>query len=116
MATDAERSPVACTLSGAELAERVQTLRRDLWPRVRAVGEAEGRLLLRFPREPGMIERLGEFVAFESRCCAFLGYRVGVEAGSDEVTLEIEGPPEARETLRALREDVRGGGTSEACC
>jgi hypothetical protein len=83
--------PIACTLTGASLAERAAWLRR-LGEAALIEGVRSGdRLELRF--RPEAADDVRELVRAESECCPFLCFRLAPGAG--EVRLTVSGPPEA---------------------
>jgi hypothetical protein len=93
--------PVACTLSGPELAARragaLAAIRRD---------QEEARWLpdgvaLRFAAGPDRLPTLAAFIELERRCCAFLRFRLTIEPGGGPVWLELTGPPGTRDFLAA---------------
>jgi hypothetical protein len=122
--------PVVCTLSGPELRERrVGLLRRVRSRMVAAAPLAAGDgYELRFAghardaedaqhaqstqggedvQGDETVAEVLELVRLESRCCAFLRFRVTIEPGGGPVTLEISGPPGGAEIL--ARELLAGG-------
>jgi hypothetical protein len=103
--------PVACSLSGPEILERRAGLLRRVRERVvaaRQLAEPAG-YELRFPGDEAIVADVLDLVRLESRCCAFLRFRVTVEPGGGEVTLEVSGPPGGAEIL-AGELLVRAGG------
>jgi hypothetical protein len=86
--------PIACTLEGAELAERgaeMARLGRDALVGV----ELEGtRAVLRFR---GGRERVEWLVEAESRCCNFLD--IALTPAGEETTLEVRAPQGADQVL-----------------
>jgi hypothetical protein len=96
-----EELPVACSLTGPELAARragvLAEVRRD---------QQEARWLpdgvaLRFAAEPECLAMLGAFIELERQCCAFLRFRLTVEPGGGPIWLELTGPPGTGEFLAA---------------
>jgi hypothetical protein len=93
--------PIVCTLTAPELRER----RAGLLLRVRG-RLVEARPLaglagyeLSFPGDEATVADVLEMVLLESRCCAFLRFRVTLEPGGRAVTVEISGPPGGAEVL-----------------
>src|SRR5260370_26363809 len=87
--------PIACTLSTPELRERRAGLLRRVRERLveaRPLAGADG-YELRFPGDEGTVAEVLELVRLESRCCAFLRFRVTLEPGGGAVTPEGRGPP-----------------------
>ena len=112
--TDEQKSLARCTLSPEALADRVIELRSEFFPLVARVLETDEGCLLEFPREPGMIERLAEFVAFESECCGFRSYAVEVRSGHDHVDLRVTGPPGSADAILKAVAAVAGTAPSPA--
>ena len=83
----AETPTIAGALSAAQLPGRVAEIRalgRD--GPVDATEEA-GRAVLRFRPDPDIAKRLAEVVAVESRCCAFLDFRVEHDVEATVLTI-----------------------------
>jgi hypothetical protein len=87
--------PIACTLPVTEVPGRLALI--DALTVEARVEPLPGGIRARFGREAET--RVREFVALESRCCAFLRFDVRVE---DDVTLDVTGPPDARPVIEAL--------------
>ena len=86
--------PIACTLDGPALAERLAE--------IRAVGHealiaAEPGGVVRFHATPEVRERLERIVAAEAECCAFLDFELSQT--DDELRLTIAAP-EGAELVR----------------
>ena len=84
--------PIACTLLEAERQQR----RTQLLDRVFA-GVLESRPLvngyaLRFASEAVVLADLMQLIQLERECCAFLKFRLTVDAGHGAVWLELTGP------------------------
>ena len=96
--------PIACTLTEAQIPARraeMAALARDLV----SADARETRAVLRFRAAPGTRERVADFVAAESRCCAFLRMELRDDRGA--LTLTIDGPdgsePVVGELVSAMR-------------
>ena len=90
--------PIACTLTGASLAERAEWLRR-LGAAALIDGRRMGdRLDLVFRSEAA--DDVRELVRAERECCAFLDFDLDDAAG--RVGLKITGPPEAGPVLDGM--------------
>jgi hypothetical protein len=90
--------PIACTLTGASLAERADWLRR-LGDAALIAGTRDGdRLALRFRAEAA--DDVRELVRAETECCPFLEF--DVEAREEEVRLGITGPADAGPVLDGM--------------
>jgi hypothetical protein len=101
--------PIVCTLTDEELRLRREGLLRQVRERVVAVrrwapeeedgaGAAAaaaaplGAIELRLERDEETLAALLELVRLESRCCAFLRYRLTVEPAGGALLLEVSGP------------------------
>ena len=94
--------PIACVpgpLSAAENRERPL-----LFARLRASStleaEDETGLRWRVRKDAQTLADAARLIALESRCCAFLDFRIEAEAGGETFSLEITGPAGTREMLR----------------
>jgi hypothetical protein len=92
MATDSLIG-ASCTLSAADLRERVAEWRR-LRDRSRAVERmADGTTRLRFAEDEAM-DAVARLVALESECCAFYRFTIRIEGPDRELTIDA-GPGRA---------------------
>ncbi|HLX08729.1 MAG TPA: hypothetical protein VKY89_12790 [Thermoanaerobaculia bacterium] len=94
--------PIVCTLTTPELRERRDGLLRRVGARMlasRPLADAGGGWELRFPGDEAAVADVLELVRLESRCCAFLRFRVTLEPAGGEVALEVSGPPGGAEIL-----------------
>jgi hypothetical protein len=73
--------PVACTLSADELPARRRQIRSLGKDGLLSVEHDARRAIFRFRSGAQMRRRIDEIVEAESRCCAFLDFRVVEEAG-----------------------------------
>jgi hypothetical protein len=96
----ADATPVACTLSSADLASQAYRWRRLAR---RAIAErvqtADG-LRVSFHREPGVEDELRELIGIESDCCRWA--RWSVEASADQVALVVRSAGEGIATLHGM--------------
>jgi hypothetical protein len=114
-------SPLVCTLTEPELRDRRAGLLRRVRERVaeaRPLAAPAAPAISADPASPAdlanpaigvelrfaggdeaTIADVLELVRLESRCCAFLRFRVTLEPGHGPVVLEISGPPGAAEIL-----------------
>ena len=99
--------PVACSLSGAEMADRQGELRAILGGRVTHAVRRGNAVRLELPDSPGLDERLARVVELERACCPFLDLAVERDAG--RLVVRIEGPPEATAVIDAFEELVSEG-------
>ena len=102
MSESRRETPIVCVpgaLSAAENRERPL-----LFARLRAASAVEAEdetgLRWRVRKDAATLADAARLIALESRCCAFLEFRLEVEAGSETFALEITGPAGTREMLR----------------
>ena len=79
--------PVACTLAGGELADRLASW-ASLQPALRSVTRHDGALRVAFDAAAGA-RRLAELVAAEAACCAFVDWQL--VSDGEELVVVITG-------------------------
>ncbi|HYN83868.1 MAG TPA: hypothetical protein VER32_01360 [Pyrinomonadaceae bacterium] len=96
-------APVACDLGQLDAVERArqQTTLEAVRAGVRAVEERPDGYAFTFDSDTESLTRLAEFIALESRCCAFLDFRLDVKAGSGAAVLSVTGGAGAKEFVAA---------------
>lgn len=92
--------PIACSLTGADFAQRGEDLRGLGGDGLVSVSEAPGRAVLRFRPEPDIRARVEAAAAAEAECCAFLEFRVDHDA--EATTLTISAPNGGAEVVGEL--------------
>jgi hypothetical protein len=97
-----EELPLACSLSGADLKERLAEISEVGRTGLLQVETKDGTAVLRFRAAEGMPDRLAKIVAAESECCAFLEMKVENRDGSLE--LSIGGPEGSEPVIEELVE------------
>jgi hypothetical protein len=90
--------PVACMLTEAELRERRRTILDSVRRMALDITPLLDGYAYRF--EPGseVLSQLARLVDLERQCCAFLTFRIIVEAGKP-ISLEITGPRESKSII-----------------
>lgn len=96
--------PIACTLTAADLPQRIADARALGADALIGLEVAEGSALLRFRGERERVEAL---VAAESECCAFFDFDVNQRG--ERVDLEIRTPEGGELLLRGLVAGVVSG-------
>jgi hypothetical protein len=91
-------SPIACSLSAAELPQRLAEMSAIGQTSLLGAEIDERRAVLRF--RPGAREQLAAIVAAEAECCAFLTMKLDVK--SHAVRLTIEAPAGGESVLHDL--------------
>ena len=93
------RIPIACTITAAEVPDRVALMAR-LGRRLERVERTERRALLHFTPDGEVEADLRRFAVDEKQCCQF--WELTVEAGASGLMLRWDGPPEAAALLDDL--------------
>lgn len=97
---EASGEPVACTLNGAELKDRVKTVLEPLWARAKKVTYRDGILSAEYSEKE--TEELVNYLNFERECCPFFRFRLDFEPGHGPVTISISGPSAAESIIAAM--------------
>lgn len=82
-----------CTLTPEELRARRSLVRATVVPQVAALNSIADGLRLEFNSAEGLRSLVEEFIVLEQECCSFLTFTLS--APSQDLSLMIEGPPEA---------------------
>ena len=101
---DGKEIPIACTLTSAEERERKKGAEAQLFSELARVTELEDGYTLWFPRSEGQLARIARFVELESQCCAFVDFEIRIDAGGEEIAVDLKGPEGTKEVLRPLAE------------
>jgi hypothetical protein len=91
--------PVACSLNESELRERRRTILAAVRTEAIQTVSLPNGYCYHFARTAGILAKLADVVNLEHQCCAFLTFRIIVEAGDAPIRLEVTGPPEAKEVI-----------------
>jgi len=97
-----ENVPIACTLTGEQLSERLAEITAVGGASLLAVDDTPGGCELRFRANPRTRQRLEAIMRGESECCAFLD--LDLREDGDELALTITGPELARPAVDELVE------------
>jgi hypothetical protein len=93
--------PLACSLSGPELAVRRGELGEIFEGRLDAEELDDGYEFL-FPGDGEWAARLAEFVVSERACCPFLAFELRFEPGGGPIRLRIRGPEGAKSIVAEM--------------
>src|SRR5690348_6481687 len=85
-----QETPIACNLSGAELATRGDEV-KNLFEETEQVMELEDGYAFRFPCSDEYATRLLEFTLAERRCCPFFTFELAFEPNEGQVWLRLRG-------------------------
>jgi hypothetical protein len=98
--------PIACTLTGARLQDRIDWIGRLARDALRTHERDDLTLRLRYA--PDAAESVRRMVAEEQICCAFLGFEL--QEGPDELLLTINAPEVARDAADEVFTHFTAGG------
>jgi hypothetical protein len=108
-----EELPIACSLDGAGLEERLAEIAAAGRVGLLKVERQAGAAVLSFRSGEGMRDRLNRIVAAESECCAFLEMKI--QERDDSLELTIRGPEGARPIVEELVEAFSSSSGAGAC-
>jgi hypothetical protein len=100
-----ETAPIACTITNAEIPERVALIER-MRDALATIERTPTGLLLHFPDDAAVQDDLAAFAVDEKRCCQFWGFAVVDEARG--VALRWDGPPAVDHLLDRLERYFNG--------
>jgi MerR family transcriptional regulator, copper efflux regulator len=92
--------PIACTLTGAAYAQRVEETSELARRALRSRRPIAGGVRLTFAAGAGTERRLREIVAAEARCCPFL--RLDLRPAAGALVLDVTGPAEVEPFIAGL--------------
>ena len=91
-----EETPIACKLTGDELAERGDEV-RDLFKEVTQARELADGYAFRFSGSDATATRLLEFTLSERRCCPFFTFELVFEPNEQAVWVHLRGSATIKE-------------------
>lgn len=95
-------TPLVCTLSQAEQAERVDDLATTLFSQATEVIERPNGYVFRFAGDDEVAAQLLAFITSERRCCAFFRFELVFEPNMGSIILVIGGA----EGVKAIVEEM----------
>ena len=99
MVIEPSEIPIVCTLQSAEFREREAAIQNGLMARVIGISALDAGYAFRLPADDAAYREVAEFIDLERRCCPFFDFRLSVPRGSGDITLEVTGPPGAKEFI-----------------
>ena len=96
---EAEAVPLACLLTGEDLAARGEVV-RPLIASYQKMQELEDGYAFQFPGESELIQRVVTFIAEERACCPFFTFELHYESNMGPIWLRLRGSPEIKAHLR----------------
>ena len=100
-AESARAAPV-CSLPAEQLRERVEELRRDFFPQVLAAEDIPDGLVLWFERTEERFRQVADYALYESECCAFLDFGIGLAGSGTRIALRISAPDDSIDAVRRV--------------
>jgi hypothetical protein len=95
--------PIVCTLNEAELRDRREAI-LDVFRSLKVTAtELPDGYSFTFPASSESLQRIAELVDLERQCCAFLTFKIIVEAGNAAMRLEVTGPAAAKNVIASSR-------------
>lgn len=105
LASDDSR-PVFCKLSSAEMRARLGELRTEFLTRIVAVDELDRGFRYWVGKSEAHLVMLAKFVEFESNCCGFMDFEIGLAGDEDRVSLTITGTDGTKGFLQEMMKSV----------
>lgn len=102
----ANTPPIFCKLSTAEMRARVGELRTEFMTQIVAVEELEDGFTYWVDKAPERLVMLANFVDFESDCCGFMNFTIGLQGGEARVSMTITGPDGTKALLEEMMRSV----------
>ena len=89
--------PIACSLSGPDLAKRRRELTRNVFGNALAVRDLEDGYEFVFQGNTGRAASLVELIEAERTCCPFFTFDLHFEPGGGQISLRVRGPEGTKE-------------------
>jgi len=102
---DQPAQPLACSLDGAELLDRIEAW-REVVQRATSRAVEGDRVVAVYPNDAQLLGRLRELIAAEAECCSFL--RFNLEETPDAILTELRLPEELSDSMRTRVVDLFG--------
>lgn len=86
-------SPFACVMTAIDIEKRHQHLEtaHKIFEEVEQIRELANGYAFRLRQQPGLIEKIGQFISLERLCCPFFGFTLEVQPEGTEVWLHLTG-------------------------
>src|SRR2546421_12571114 len=96
----ASNSPIACSLSQPDLAQRRGELAADIFKNMQQVQELADGYALRYPGDTDWATKLVDFIVFERACCPFFTFELTFEPDSGPIWLRLRGQEGVKEFIK----------------
>jgi hypothetical protein len=97
-----DHTPIACSLTTAELRDRAAALLAQFRSAVIETEELEEGYAFRLPGDGNWIGLIAELIVAERECCPFLAFEVAVLPNMVPVIVRATGPAGTKEFLRTV--------------
>jgi len=97
-----DNTPIACSLTTAELCHREATLLAQFKSRVMATEELPDGYAFRVPADTASIAAVEELLAAEQECCRFLTFELTVGTNMGPAIVRVRGPSGSKEFIRTM--------------
>lgn len=91
--------PVACSLTGSEMADRRRGLADEIFSGTLRMEELEDGYQFVFPGNAGWPAKLARMIEAERECCPFLTFALFFEPNGGPISLRVTGPDGAKEFI-----------------
>lgn len=105
-AASASDKPIFCKLSSAEMRARLGELRTEFMTQIVAVDELDSGYRYWVDRSQERLVMLAKFVDFESECCGFMDFEIGLASGHKRVSMTLTGPEGTKSFLEEMMSSV----------
>lgn len=102
----AESDAIHCTLTQQQQRTRRTEVRATIVPHVTAVTSLVDGVQIEFGEHNGLRSLVQEFIVLEQGCCSFLTF--SLSPAEEELSLQIQGPPEAAQVIEMFRRTAQG--------
>ena len=93
--------PIACSLSGPDLAQRRRELAGDVLGKALRVKDLDDGYELVFPGNAGWATKLVALIDAERACCPFFTFELRFEPHGGRISLRVRGPEGTKEFVKA---------------
>jgi hypothetical protein len=99
---DLDMTPIACSLTTAELRDRAAALLAQFSAGIIETEELQEGYAFRLPGDGKWIALIAELIVAERQCCAFLKFLIAALRNRGSVIVRVNGPAGTKEFLRTV--------------
>jgi len=97
---------LVCKLIGAELAEKKELLKTEIFSQVKGIDEVDNGYILKFEDKDDILLKLMDYLMIEKECCPFFIFDLNILPNSKGISLKISGQDGAKEMLKPLVDEI----------